>query len=376
MQALDPLGFYSNQAVIDALSMKSGSRTMQYRYDHLNAQNVYIEPLTSVYACTVANDALAVLKRTATISILDNTSINFLTDRIKPWAHLVMPASLGGPGFVEWPLGVFLLSSPERKLKKGIVTRDITAYDQLWLLQQNAIQNRYSIAAGVVYTTAIATLLASYTFAISITPSALTLPAGMEWAPGTTYLQILNDLLAAINYKSATFDENGQLTCTPYVLPSLRSSEFTYATGPESVMLSDEIDDDIDLFDVPNVFILIKSDADATPLVGTYTNSNPASPTSTVSRGITIADVQTEVDAADQPTITALAANAAFEASQVYQTESFNTPAMPMHSDSDILTLTVGNLAISGAKFSETAWEMPLKAGAEMTHSIRRVVAV
>lgn len=369
MQALDPLGGYTDAEVIAELTAQHGTRTMSYRYDRLSEANVYIEPADWVTVGTVANNALADIKRTAKFTVLDRGTINYLKDRIRPWACLHMPDG----GRVEWPQGVFLLSTPGRRLTlDGVVTREVAAYDQLKALTDDKVVDRYSIAAGVLYTAAIATLTAGY--ASSIIPSALTLPAAMEWEPGTTYLRILNDLLAAINYESAWFDENGRLVCRPYQSPAVRSSEYTYAANELSV-IAGAVDQALDLFDIPNKWVLNVSEADRPALTGTYTNTSTSSPTSTASRGRTIVDFRTEQDAADQATIDAKAARLGFEASQVFEVVKFTTAAMPMHSNADVLTLSIPGLAID-AKYSEHEWELPLEVGAAMRHTVRRVVTI
>jgi len=369
VQSFDPANVYTRAQVIDALVGKYGTRVVSYRFDRLNELNAYVEPVDFVTAATVTNNALADIKRTARFSVLDRGNINYLKDRIQPWAILDMPDG----GRVEWPLGVFLLATPERTLDEvGIVRREVEAYDQLLVLRDDMIDARFSIASGVVYTVAIASLVAAFSFAI--TPSVLTLPAVMEWEPGTSKLRILNDLLAAINYESAWFDEVGRLVCRPYQSPALRSPEYDYASSQASV-ITGKVSQRLDLFAVPNKWVLIKSEADQAAIVGSFTNSSASSPTSTVSRGRTITRVLEEQDAADLTTLNAKAARLGFEASQVFENLSFTTVAMPMHSNADVVNLALAELAVSG-KYSEHTWELPLVPGARMSHTVRRVVSV
>lgn len=345
MQALDPAGIYPDAEVIDALTGRYGTRVITYRYDRLNELNTYVEPLDWVLSGTVSNNALADIKRTAKFTVLDRGSINYLKDRIKPWARLAMPDG----GKVEWPLGVFLLATPERVLDEvGTVTREVEAYDQLLVLNDDKVVDRYSVAAGALYTTAMAALVAAFSY--SIIPSALTLPAALEWPPGTPKLRILNDLLGAINYESAWFDESGRLICRPYQSPALRSSEYTYDTSATRGMLTGSVRQGLDLFSVPNKWVLVKSEADQPTIVGTYTNTSTSSPTSTLSRGRTIVDVREEQDAADQTTIDAKAARLGFESSQVFENVAFTTAAMPMHSNADVLNLDIPGLALLGSE--------------------------
>lgn len=372
MQAFDRAGVYSDAAVIDALTGRYGTRILSFRYDRLNSLNKYIGPIETVKSCTVANNALADIKRTARFSMLDRSSIDYLKDRIRPWVRLTMPDG----GLVEWPQGVFLFSTPDRVLDDiGTVSREIVGYDQLLVLQDDKVTDRYAIASGVTYTTAIATLIATVPgVTMAMVPSALTLPAALEWEPGTAKLRILNDLLGAINYESAFFDEDGVLVCRPYQSPQTRTPGYTYDDGQATVRTGGA-EQTLDLYSVPNKWVAIVSEADRAVLRAEVTNSNPASPTSTVSRGRTIVRIIDEVDAADLSTLQAKVARYAFEASQVFEGVKFTTALMPFHSNNDVLSLAIPRLALD-AKYSEQAWSMSLMVGGTMSHTVRRVVSI
>ena len=374
MQALDPEGNYSDQEVVDALTGRYGTRRMGYRYDRLDEHNTFIEPIDWVRSASIANNTLADIKRTARFSIVDRTPINFLRDRIQPWARLEMPD--GSPGFVEWPLGVFLPSTPDRQIDvAGLVVRDVEAYDQLVVLRDDKAEARYSVDTGELYTDAIGALVATVSGMVAaITPSTLTLPAVMEWEPGTPKLRILNDLLDRINYGSAWFDEWGTLICRPYQSPAELPVEYVYRDGQASVRTGGATQT-LDLFDVPNKWLVVKSEPDQPPLTSVYTNDSPSSPTSTVNRGRVILDVRTEDDAADQATLDAKAARYAFEASQIYEAIDFTTLIMPMHSNGDVLGLDLPGLAVD-AKYGEQGWSYNLEVGATMSHKVRRVVSI
>lgn len=243
----------------------------------------------------------------------------------------------------------------------------------------NGVQVAYSfIAWSWATTTPTSTRVESISLVSSIannvTPSNTTLPATLEWEPGTSYLEIINELLGAINYESAWFDEDGVFIGTPYVSPADRSPEYIYATDETSVITGD-VDQTIDLFDIPNKWILAVSEPDRPPLVGTYINSSPNSPTSTVSRGRTIVDFRTEEKSADQATLTAKAKILGDKASQVYEIIEFSTAAMPIHSNSDTYIIQVTGLAVD-SKFTEHTWSLDLSPTGNMKHKARRVVTL
>ncbi|WP_149264301.1 hypothetical protein [Actinomadura sp. K4S16] len=276
-------------------------------------------------------------------------------------------------GYVEWPQGVFLLSTPSRSVDASdVVTRAVDGYDQLQIFIDDVVPDRYTAAAGAAYTTVVSSLLGSV--AKQVTPSSAVLPVAKEWEPGTTKLAIINELLSAINYDSLSFDEDGVALVRPYVSPQDRPAEYTYADDAVSVM-NPEVEQELDLFSVPNRWVLVVSDPDRAALSAVYTNSDPASPTSTVRRQRVITDFRQEEDAADQATLAARAARLAFEASQVFETISFTTALMPVHSGNDVYKILYGPLAVN-AKYAEHTWEMELKAGTQMRHQARRVVSI
>lgn len=361
---------YSTDAVKKALH--AANRIIAFRYDLLDKQNNFKSQLNNVLAGSVANNALAQIKRTARFNLRDDGSINFLSDRIKPWARLKMPDA----GWAEWPLGVFILSTPPRKSDSaGVVTREVDAYDLLQVLVDDKVSDRYVVSAGTNYITAGKTVLdgAGLT-AQNLTATTKTLPADRDWAPGTTNLQIINDLLGAINYRSLWFDENGLAVAQPYVSPDVRASEYIYSDDDQSVMFP-EVEQGLDLFGIPNKWVLVVSEPDRSVITSTYTNSNVLSPTGTVNRGRTIVDYRSSSEAVDQATLDAKVQRLAYEASQVYEQVTFETAIMPFHSDSDVLTLNFSKLGISD-KYSETSWSYDLKAGSRMKHIIRKVVSV
>ena len=90
MQKLGQNG-YTDQEVEDELRFKRGRNQMGFRYDLLDQHNVLIRPLTNILSCNVKQDYTQDIKRTATISMLDDPSVNYLNNRIKPWVRLAMP---------------------------------------------------------------------------------------------------------------------------------------------------------------------------------------------------------------------------------------------------------------------------------------------
>lgn len=367
---------HTEAEVLSALRGTTGTRRWSFRYELLDVSNTYVEDLDNVTAGSVSQNWLADIKRTAAFTLTERGGIDFLSDRIRPLVRLHLPP-FGVDDWVAWPQGVFLLTSPERMSSPaGVLTREVEGYDQLQVYSDDLYSTRYTVAAGTVVTMAVQTVLTSVTYppSIRLTPHAGTLVAAKEWEPGTSKLHVINDLLDMINYQSLSFDEEGVAVVAPYRSPSERAEEYSYLDDQNGLVVP-EMSQRLDLFSVPNKWVLVVSEPDQPALTSTYINVDPASPTSTVRRGRTITDYRTEQEAVSQAVLDAKAARIAFEASQVYEAVPFRTGLMPIHSGNDVYRLQLQALAIN-AKYAETSWKLELKAGSTMEHAARRVVTV
>jgi hypothetical protein len=377
MQSLAPTGDrnpnnHTADEVRSELRGLSGARKFSFRYELLDAGNKFIDHLPNVESATVEQNWLADIKRTARFRVREIGGIDYLSDRFKPYVRLHLPPH-GEYDYVEWPQGVFLLESPKRNDdEQNRVTRDVIGYDPLLVYSGDSVTTRYGLAAGVNVISAVNALLGSVTKVV--TPSTKTLPTAKEWEPGTSKLRIINDLLDILNYDSLSFDVDGRAVVQPYETPSKRGSQYTYATN-ESGLIVPGVEQELDLFGVPNQWTLIVSDPDREPITATYTNNDPGSPTSVPRRGRTISDPRLEQDAVDLATLQAKAARLAFEASQIYESITFSTAMMPIHSGNDVYRLRYDPLAIN-ALYAEQYWSLDLQHGAKMKHIARRVVSV
>ena len=279
------------------------------------------------------------------------------------------------PTWIEWPLGIFILSTPTKTEKNGQIYRQVEAYDGLQVLIDDKFGTRYFVNSGVNYITQIIAILSGAGITKhNLESSTLTLPIAKEWEIGTDKLTVINDLLSEINFTQLWVDENGYYTSKKYVSPSIRSPEYTYSDDDLSVMCNG-LEEELDLFNVPNKWVVVASNPESSPLVSTYTNTNPNSILSTVNRGRTIVDFRKIDNIANQATLDAYVQKIAFEASQIYGHISFETAIMPFHSYSDVIQLGYSTMSISD-KYSETEWSMPLSTGAKMRHKVRKVVQI
>jgi hypothetical protein len=305
------------------------------------------------------------------VIVPETTEINYLSDRIQPFMEVKMPDG----NWIEFPLGVFILSTPTRHDEVNGVYREIEAYDGLVILDEDKFTARYNVPAGTKYTKAVEDILRSAGITkFNIAEKNDTLSADIEFKIGTSKLEAVNQLLASINYTPIWVDANGYFTAYQYVSPTERAEDYVYADDELSVIYNG-MEEELDLYGTPNIWVVTQSNPEKTPLVSTKINDNPESPTSTVNIGRNIVDFRQVDDISDQATLDAYVERIAFESSQVFGKLRFSTALMPFHEYADVFRVKYDALKID-YKFTETAWKMELKAGGKMEHEVRRVVEI
>lgn len=351
-------------------------REVKFRYDLLN-QDEILKGSIDVLSGSVNLNSLAQIKRTARFTVKENIcrDIDFLNDRIRPIAII---------NGKEYPLGNFLMSSPGRGKKPSGIVREIEAYDSSLILAEDKLEDRLFIPKGTKYTTAITQLVNSaYIFRLILDPSGLVLKRDREFEIGTPKLNVINQLLSEINYTSLYTNAQGWLVANNYVLPNMRQIDYKYHDGSAKNFSGDyeelKVDystvDDLDLFNIPNVWVVSASNAEDEPLRAVYRNESPTSPTSIPKRKRRIVDYRQVSDIADQSTLNNYVKRIAYNSTNRYQTLEFDSLINPWHEYSNVLYIEDKDLNIRD-KFIETNWEIQLKSGTTMRHRVRRVVQI
>lgn len=229
--------------------------------------------------------------------------IDWLRHRVQPWYRIEAAGKV-----VEWPLGVFIPSTPGTTFGDGANSVSVELYDKLHMLDEDRVESSYSAPKGTNVTDRVrALILGIGEKKVAITDSEAILSTGMVWESGTSKLRIINDLLQSINYFSLWVDGYGMFRADPYERPQDRNQTFGFVDDENGIYTPDFVHD-FDAFSVPNKVICIgQSDGNVPARIGVATNEDAKSPYSHQSRGRWITRVEEGVEATSQNVLTALA---------------------------------------------------------------------
>lgn len=340
------------------------NREIDFKYELLDNNNRTLGAVSAEGFISVNSESQ--IKRVGRFEVIEKGDVDFLNSRLRPYMGIKIEGR-----YIWYPLGVFLLESPARQARNGYISRSIEAYDMSVILRDDCFTDNYSIPKGTPYTNAIIQILSDAGIVnYYITPSALVTPAAIEFEIGTSRLSAINQLAKAINYNELYVDVYGCFRVEAYVPYEERKADGSYSTDENSVILPGG-SESIDLFNVPNVVVRYRENAEAEYIRAEVVNDNPSSQLSTVRRGRHIVDVAPVYDIADQATLNAYTQRLVAE-TKLYKTLDIETAIMPHHGVNDCLYIRDKQLDVSG-KYIETAWSMQLKVGASMSHTLRKV---
>ena len=159
----------------------------------------------------------------------------------------------------QYPLGLFRLDVAAREFSAAddpseiqtatgvesepVELLEVDGADMTSHLEEQLLSEPYVVEAGTVYTDEVESLIESVTFLdftgqarplrYEIPSSDLTTPVAWTWEPGTSVLQVINDLLAGINYHPLWADETGVLRTRERALPWDEPVSVAYSTVAE-----------------------------------------------------------------------------------------------------------------------------------------------
>lgn len=274
---------------------------------------------------------------------------------------------------IEHAMGRFLAADPKENWVENQVTTEISAFDLTYFTVLSVLEHYVSFSAGTKYTNVLRQLLVeSGITRFYIQPSDAVLQTDREdWPPGTTRMSVLNDLLTEMNYQTLWMDKDGLVRCEAYQPPTAQRIDHIYNHGAHGVILP-QMQRTQNTFALPNVFRAYVENPDyAVPLVAVAENNNPASPVSTVSRGLRVPLIKKLDNIASEQHLQSYVENLRIKHEIATQTISFSSPLEPLHGCADVMALYRGN---ASGIYQEYGWRLEASSAGTYEHTGRKVL--
>lgn len=308
-----------------------GHRSEAYWWELLDLAGSPLGPLDGVTGGSLEYSNATTLRASGTLTYAGAADVDWLHTLVKPWYSATFPDGTSA----SWPLGVFIPAAPTAQYGDGTVSRDVELQSLLQVLDEDAMEKTYGLAAGTVVTAAVRSLITGAGMVgggkVAGTDSPETLRSPLVWEPGTSRLRIINDLLDAINYFSLTVDANGVYRLDPYTTPTARGSAWDFTDDPTASIYSPTFSHSRDYFGVPNKVVAIsQGDGDAPSLTATSSNTDARDPLSIPSRGRTVTHVEDNVEATSQAVLQGIADRRRLELAQVSSVVEISHAMVPL----------------------------------------------
>lgn len=339
-------------------------RTVDVKFNVLRNGAPYSQ-LIPTSAPQIRMDESGDIKSSLTGDYIVNEDVDWLSDEIQPVLEID-----GG----ETPLGIFLPATVTDNEDESTRSVRVEAYDRCWRVRDTRSASRVYYASYKKYLDVVEALLgAAGITSIAKTDLATTFPEAREWEPGTSYLSIINELLAEINYKPLWFNSQGSAVLEPKAEPTATNIKHTLDSSNVKSLLLPTLKRELDIYQTPNVFIVVCSNPDkSAAMSATARNDNPLSPLSIPRRGREIAKVFKVNNIANQSALNAYAENLRNESMYAGESVDVSTALFPGWGLDDITALHYDEYI---GIYVEKAWTMTLEPGGTMTHRLERVVA-
>ena len=296
--------------------------------------------------------------------VLNIQDPNWLKARIKPYLII---------GGKESSLGEYLISQADDCTdKKGVKFWQIKGMDLGRIPQRSRTEKRVLFQAGQRYTDIVQSILLELGISriIAIQSDATLKNDRADWEIGTSWIKIINSLLAEINYQSLWFDTEGNARIQPHRQVDGTVIDHRYESG-ELSQIKPQVDISSDIYKAYNVFTaMVSSPEYEEPMIAVSVNDIPTSRISTVNIGRVQAPIEKLDDIANQEELQKYVDNLRFQSMCSTETISFRT-ALNQHQVKDIVS--IHHPQASGI-YQETQWKMTLSFDGEMTHTAQRVV--
>lgn len=242
----------------------------------------------------ITSDITATIHRVCSLNVdgdVGETGWSYLSGYVKPYMDIIDPQTLESARF---HLGVYVLTTPTRRLGTSPASLNFSGYDLVHLLRQ-PIADSYEVPVGTDPAAAAADVvgIAIPGAQIRVDASGSLSTSRMTWVldptKPVTYYQIVSELLSGIGYRPIWFDWEGVARIEPFTDLQGASPEWTFSVEHADSLLAEERTQELDLFNVPNWWRFVIADLPDLPVEGvsmfTWEDHSAVNPGSIVNRG-------------------------------------------------------------------------------------------
>ena len=278
----------------------------------------------------------------------------------------------GTPQERAWSLGVYFSASPVTNYANKVASSTVEIYDGLLALHEDAISAALHLPAGTNVVSAVLDQLSEVGASrVAVVHSPKALKTATTFKVGTTRLQVVNELLDAIDYFAVWCDGEGVYQIQPYLEPQRRPIEWRFLPGADAIFVDDiEVEDDI--YSVPNKVIGIsRADGEEPPLTATATITDTSSPFHVNNLGRWRTEVMSDVDVTEQADLQKKVNRRLKEASSVSRKVTLRHGWVPITINSVVYLDVYG---VTG-RFVVTNQSIPFDPKQLVSSTLREVVA-
>lgn len=275
---------------------------------------------------------------------------------------------------VEYSRGVYIPATPtgSRSTRNGV--RQVELYDKTLVLHEDCVASSYAVNKGVNVVNHVRSLITGAGEARhNLEDSSETTIVQTVWEPGTSKLQIVNDLLESINYTKLSASSEGLLESSPATSYESKTPVWTFDDDTYTGLYLDDFGDQQDLFAVPNRWIgMTRSDGDEPGLRVVVENTDPDSPFSIENRGRVITRVSEDVEATSFAVLDAIIRGNLTGATNASRKFTITHPWVPLELEDVVrfknteysidamcrVSKTEENFTLPGALVTTTLWEL------------------
>lgn len=296
------------------------------------------------------------IKTAASFTLRNPSVVTPYTDYLAPFIRFEFD---DGADDVYQQVGLFATKVPPGRYTVEDAVATFEGMDLTSIMASSYYTDTHNISVAANYVSGlrgiVAGIEASGITRHNIPPTTLTLPSAQSFAIGTSRLEKANALLDQLGWYHLGMDLDGKIS-TPGAPQNLLSMEPWRELTDSDLLTAPEVQPTG--LEIANVILVINDDPSAAPLSSTATNSDPQSPTSTVSIGRPIMRLVTVQGSTTQAALDALAARILAESRTYYRTckvTILHDPTALVPHQTVRLTLTGKMADLSGLWWIRTA---------------------